>query len=796
MARVLVLSSANQHFPPGFDDAIRQAGHCVDREEVLESFLANQARTEPFLALFEIGNAADIERALMAHEWIETVQPLASSRSLLVLASRNIELGERRRRFGGAEIITLPQPARNFLFKVELQLKLVASEQAKAPEGFAILAGDRAASRGERVLVLRGPRPEKGTWQANGDTPRGSVRWRWIKSTKPASALSGEAGAAAELSWEVESKEEPLYDEKRKAWIVRDEAADLRCFNKGQEFLPAHAPAPAQTELRKPEAEERPKPASRAALRPEAEAEDMPKGRTERVSASSAPAERRVSAADPRPEHEETLQESEPKGSTPPASLSPKTGPAAETAAESRVDGAPVPSSSWNVIQSKGETEAHAYGIGKQGGAHAPSAYGTKTGAAARTEPRAPGERANAPQEEKSRASDPEGSTASKESLFQDRRSGGGRAVTSMLDSGPAPKHTPREETEKTNLQMEPQRELRDRRANPETGPKEKATSAERGREIDSAVPETEALAAPDRRAETRQEREQNSAPERQARDTAQPKETDSRPAKEQVEERATGAPVERPAKQEIPPRPGGLSKEIVDLAKRAPAATLPAPLAAAREETTVQGKSQPPADDSRRIESHWNPAKAAEWKVRTGGSTPEDEERRISDSAQVVPAEAESALATRLTLTMTLAELGDDNSSWHPVDRYRIYLSAKHRYYGARGVEDFFPLWVYDGELAPEFLASGGGWKFYDRLPDVFYSLAALPIPVAAYLRKLSGLAPEEIQTTQAEAMAREILAARTAGEPAPAPPAKLREEERGLWGQVWAILKNLLGG
>gem|GEM_PF-7104479 len=110
-----------------------------------------------------------------------------------------------------------------------------------------------------------------------------------------------------------------------------------------------------------------------------------------------------------------------------------------------------------------------------------------------------------------------------------------------------------------------------------------------------------------------------------------------------------------------------------------------------------------------------------------TFGRTEEDPSRRF--------------LQNRLFMLMTLAELGDKQSSWHPVGTYRIYLSAQHRYYGLPHPAEVLPLWIYEGELAPEFIDEKKCWKFYDRLPASVYSLDSLPLEVLDYIYKMAGL-------------------------------------------------------
>ncbi len=98
----------------------------------------------------------------------------------------------------------------------------------------------------------------------------------------------------------------------------------------------------------------------------------------------------------------------------------------------------------------------------------------------------------------------------------------------------------------------------------------------------------------------------------------------------------------------------------------------------------------------------------------------------------------------------LTLAQLNDKNSTWHPVDQFRVYFSAQHRYYGIKDVRDIFPLWIYSGELAPEYLEVEKAWKFYDRGPQRFLLNDPLPIAVARFIQKMAGIPEDQLAEVQ----------------------------------------------
>ncbi|HEY8279499.1 MAG TPA: hypothetical protein VIH99_07750, partial [Bdellovibrionota bacterium] len=178
--KVLLLRSTSLHFPLDIEPELAKAGYQVIELNGLDEFISSGARSQPFLAVIEIGARTDVERAMIVYDWSEHVQPQAPGRYLLLMASKNLQLGERARNLGAVEVAVLPMPMRNLLFKLELQQRIVkgipaAGSAARAPEGFSAQVEENAQEH-KRVLVIRGPGAKEGQWKESGDTPSGKIR--------------------------------------------------------------------------------------------------------------------------------------------------------------------------------------------------------------------------------------------------------------------------------------------------------------------------------------------------------------------------------------------------------------------------------------------------------------------------------------------------------------------------------------------------------------------------------------------------------------------------------------------
>ena len=281
---MLLLRSTSRNFPLDLVPELERAGHRLHAVESLEDFIASPLRAQPFLAVLEIGHLADLDRALIVFDWTEQMQPLAPARYLLLLSSKNITLGEKAMRFGSAEVATLPQPARNILFKLELQSRLLASQTAekKPARGFSAQLEEGAGKR--RILVARGQDEKAGSWRMGESTPQGRIRWRWIRN--PERETPGEK---EEFHWLAEAQQEPRFDKKLDAWVIEGDTPNLLCFRGEAQLFSAVPPIPEEAKPGTPAT-----PAGRSA------AEAKPAAKEEKANAPTRPAQ----AAPPKPERE------------------------------------------------------------------------------------------------------------------------------------------------------------------------------------------------------------------------------------------------------------------------------------------------------------------------------------------------------------------------------------------------------------------------------------------------------------------------------------------------------------
>jgi hypothetical protein len=790
---LLLLNSLSPHFSANFDSAIRQAGHNLERVESLDAFLASPLRTKPFLALFEIGGAEDIERALIAFDWIESVQPLAPVRVILILASKNIDLGERRRRFGNAELTILPMPAKNFLFKLELQQRLVKSDPIKNPEGFAAHF-EEEKEKGKRVLVLKGPSPAQGHWQSHGFSPKGTVRWRWVgqETKKPHDA------GKVELAWEAESKAAPIYDEKKNSWVMNEEDADILCLRKGQEFYSAKKNAVTKAATATAEETEKSLLAKEVEAKKAVEiAKSLGIGRVDESGVQVA----REKQAAAREKANSELQKAKVVVAT----------------NKSTEDAAP-----FSALKHQRE-------LGTPGGQEKNSTtagWNTHQG----------GQNIGAPNTGTSNSSE---NIPKTENLDSKENTKITSTAPVMSADAQARERNLLAAKEKLKLEQAAAKEMEERKISGKSAPAHRNNSEAVGSfsgktpELDSIV--SASLEAVSREApksslsetnrisgdaqnrlggtigksfvfaeeiNSEEKSEKNKAPSKPKKQTKEEEEGEAAAAKAkkiiiEQEELPPKAALPReenaaPATKTKAPLQSTLSEELKKLAR----AIRPTSEENSTEQKNSNENSASPAnDDTTRIESHWQEKNEPVWSVRDGQKDLSQEERHFGAPKKSDDIRAGDALlASRHFVILSLSELRDQNSSWHPVENYRIYLSANHRYYGVKHPGEIFPLWVYNGELAPEFLEGGRGWKFYDRGPELFYSLDSLPTTVANYVRKMAGLpeAGSEAAGLERLHLSHAQAQAQMAGDSS-VPEEKINDS---VWKKIWDILRNLIGG
>jgi hypothetical protein len=735
---ILILSSSSRHFPLDIQAPLREAGLESNRLQSLNEFIASPLRREPFLAILEVGSTEDIDRALVAFEWAETVQPLAPARYLLLVGSKHISLREKGSRFRGVEIAQLPLPVKNLLFKVELQLKVLIGESKKTVEkkidGFA--AEFREVER-TRVMVIRGLGPREGGWKNSGEAPQGRIRWRWIDDP-PKKGRPEES-----FSWTAESKTAPVFNPEIDAWEVEDAQADLQCHRDGKEFFSAQkagagkveaetaaasSPVPESVLERAPETsgEAEAKPASISIAGPapageannlvtavEAVAEESPGSSAPRAEPKAGRAAVSFSREQPagvsaiRPETPEDRPVAAPKAPGPAAASPPKTA-APLAAGKSPLASSDSPASGANTVAREAQTpRTNSTSSSERGEAqlnpgvhagHEEKSSGSKAApsvvaaaAEKRTEPFAPGSA------EKTKASP--------------------SSLVNPAPTGPSPFAAPKSAPISSPAPAERQGPAPPIASKPSPSTKGTPPAALNP----DHTPGSEAVAP---------------------REESFPKASASLPAA-RAPERESSSPA--PARNATGSSEAALSPSEHRHSRRV-------------RTDVIETSQERPAEPARDVTSEF-PEKAREITgkivipIGPAGSDPQNLVRSSGEQISSEPKVASSTLRqadegqplkTRLFLTLSLEELQDQNSSWIPVEGYRIYLSARHRYYGLRELTDIFPLWIYEGELAPEFLDRQKAWKFYDRLPGSFGSADTLPGPVARYLVEMIGAKAE----------------------------------------------------
>jgi hypothetical protein len=762
-ANVLILRSSRGNFPEDISDMLSKAGISAISVDGLDAFISCPARREPFLLIIEIGSKFDLDRALLAHEWAETVQPFAPSHYLLLQGDRQMKMEEAHRRFSATDLVPLPFTPKSLRFKVDLHLKLLAGKkQARIPaQGFTANV-EHVTRLAKRVLVLRGQSPSDGKWIEDGSLPEGAIRWRWVRLASP----RPKEEEAKDLRWEVDSAKEPEYVTEAKGWLLESVNDNLRCL-RGDELIfsyqkrlepegggladreEAFAPVPGGDEA--PEVVggfERINIAPGQAFQGE---EIGPKGAGKEE--NHPPGNRETPpgvvpgplVAEPGPGENTRFLESLglPSAKKKHQPLGKAAGPeksGGEEIAEPRSENSKFISALGlpPVRKGKGEKEGLPEGAGRR-----------------KNEPRQEAGRASSAQEERFSA----GKTAGGKVKRRIPDSRPGEAKPAGAARPPATDQLPEsraeeDEEEDSGGRSEPVSSFENAAKRPAQGPapwnlegqdqEDMGAKPPSGIDYRDSVSEgrlgeggaEEILMLDDSPGPSGLTVEKSQAPGRE--ENVPPKVFESsgshgkRPSGEgDLPKSASfgGGQSTAAFEQDSTPQAGGAAfssgagkeergKKDAKVAQKAPA----------NEFTANDSTSKIAAKDS----------EATKEKGEKPGAKPEkpNADEKIQDRL------------TRVSYNFTLAQLSDRDSSWHFAEKYRVYLSAVHGYGGLRDPREALPIWVYLGELDPEFLERDKAWRFYDRQPELFRTLVALPDEVAVFLYKLAKIrVPPELE-------------------------------------------------
>ncbi|MGE3262886.1 MAG: hypothetical protein AB7K68_13980 [Bacteriovoracia bacterium] len=789
---ILFLTSTSLHFPLDLQEVLVNEGHEAKRIDSIDDFLSSPDRHRPYLAVLEVGSTDDLDRAQLAYEWCEIVQPIAECRVLLLIASKNIVLGERAARFGGAEIAHLPLPLKNLLFKIDLQKRLLFSDQGNTARakrhsaGFSASFEERPPNM-ERVLLVRGPGPKSGHWQEAADSPQGKIRWRWVATPKSEAEQELESLG---IAWVAESRSKPVFEESNQAWAIEDPAAELLGFKKNKQVYSAQAAFTAQEKLKAQSQDPAATGKAIAEEKASATKEQLVSEQAEGNPDSSVPAANIPGRAlrDPSPEESAPAQRNEelPDPAKPrpdrlkPSSSAEKPRPATPLRAsvpppEMKIGKlTPDPERQWNVHTPEKTRDFSA--AAKKGPSPAMPEEKILTGAEARSQETRPTEEPAPAKEEipQFHSQDEEDSSTGYSISVP---SSGINAATENVAT-PSEEFFPNPQEESSMVPTDPG--IDKNKVKQEESPGA-ATSAQQGGGRFASGNDPEAAKKARARTEGQApERAKQPTPEKELGPKMQPanllpeKPSGSRPEKQPA------SPVHRLEKKASP------SEEILRSAS-----------SGTNEETSAaagQSAHSPAPEDDTRIHNEKRMEPVSTRITVEGETSRSGEEIRIralveqerNAARAKKSAEVEDFLKYRHFVTMSLEELNDRDSSWHPADKYRVYISAHHRYYRVKDPKAFLPLWVYEGELAPEFLEEKRAWKFYDRYPEIYATLDTLPPVVLESIYRAAGiLPPAEGTGTPAPAAPAAIPVI------APEPP-KSETPEESSWG-VLRFLKKI---
>lgn len=690
---LFLLQSSNRNFPSDTQKALQDLGCSLVLFRSLSEIMETPLRKSPFVCVLEVGGAEELDRAYLAQEWCETIQPFSRAKFIYLLASKHILVDESKTR--GAEIVHLPVVPRNLLFKIELQHRLLEKEPEKKLNALGF-RGERIQPEGEKKRVFSFTGPRKGKWESAGLSPSGKVRWRWI-SSEPM-----DVSKTFGLSWISRSDAPPKLEEASGQWQIEGEDGDVLCQKNGTDLI----------SLREQLVRGKALPEEAAEVRKSGELLEEAGEQKKSASASSEESRQQISgkeAAEPTvdvvksttmsPEEElqwknrqgQHFERSQPvRESKSEREEEARQGKRREVDAVERISPQEKGAISEEEIQVKKKvtTDTLSTLTHSKGGEEFSLAKQTA----------GPGE------EEKNTQKNLEQSTA-----------------FSSLGAALSPPEKKEEALASTGRLEDPA--ARGERAKPQERAGEKKSRPEQARAEQSERPDREAPEAHSReereradlekglRERSERERQQERAAREQSSRAPSEKAEPPPPKERNVQEKESVSPA--PAKQQPS------TKEALDLPKEGePTQRSGGGVSKNASVILVEGKT------------------SQENKERERFSRAEEEKKVSSFSQSKQGEKFFDPLSQRAFFIVSLAELNDQNSVWYPVDGYRIYLSAEARYKDFSKI-DFFPLWIYQGELAPEFLEQEKAWKFYDRPPEVRADAQNLPEEILRFLQQ-----------------------------------------------------------
>ena len=744
---VSLLSSTSAKFPGFADRTLASNGYTVTRYATLDEILNSPELSRPGLVLLEVGDEPDIQQA---HIFLKTQERAMAHGRLKVVIFTNIKHQDVRARFKNipiADYILHPLPDRTFLFKLDLQAKIltkVLEAEMKRPDPNFDLHSARQR-RGKYNLKVIGPSPTRGKWQLINNAPQGKVRWRWIRNPAPSPAeLENEL---KKRDWQYEGTEPPRWDEKEQLWNLESDEPVLEKIENGNKTFSSNTAAWLDEDI--------------FTIKQNVEIE-INANRDGALFSQEEPLKRQNLSLKQEPKKEEystKLDQAKPSDALSitlePISIKDRASDISgknEAIPNSTSEQNNIGNSSIMDLRSKGTTEK------------------SKVDAQ------------DSAQDNAKKSVEPPliDLNSFRESSWQAKKSSKVSGVVDVNEQDQAAvlrdrfknkvdtiaSATPHVESkEKTNFQIE-QKEMQDRRT------KEKFDSPEavhhdlkpdyiKSKKSDDKTSTTniDSPTAVKNEKSTYQHNEsawsdnrskdtgelakkindrQNEPLELRAKSSKNTPEQKvvegSVPAADSQDDSTNLSPTLQPKANETNAKPDASSLAANLKLKKVDASS------EVTEKITHQNKEYNEEAHARSItpDKH-NPEETL--RERRGDLAPEGE-TRVAGASNLNTNQEEKNLyhvvKERVHYLKTLAELGDDNSTWERAEIYRVYLGGKGKYYGLNTIEDALPIWVYVGETAPEYIESIKSWKFFDNIPVKYDHVADLPTPVLELLMEL----------------------------------------------------------
>lgn len=693
--KLYLFSTKNRNFPQDTVKVLEQGEIAHLRFDSLQEMMESPEIEGNGLYLMEIGSQEDFARAQVAAEWVSVLRP--QSRFIFLLASKNLKIPEGLGPM--IDSLSLPLPPKSFFFKLQLAHQLLHQPVPKAASDKKPLPLFRIAKKTPKEFWIDGPSggPKAGRWQSMEEGKSSKVRWRWIPSDPFDRSLT------FGLSWVTEAPQPPEWNDQQGQWkISLEEGVSLKAW-RGEEELCALECEPSE-------------PGSAQKI-----VKNIEEGSSEDQSAdpnnNSSFQNRDVAAEIRQGSSTENKSESDTPQKKESARKIQEVQPSSTSSSSKSPEGESVFSEKKNSQKVENRSVADVINVSPLDRTIGTVINDENSGLETRQN-----RQKNELKDKEILLKDHTVASFLNRTLSQDKSSAINAAHRDQIQKEEA--KIPEKETAEAQLNEEKEKKVSEEKFGHLAREGRKSGSTEAPSQLEGLaknLKEAVKEASTSERARQELQREKGPASKPMALSAAvQLTNTSSIKATTTEEEAARGAKKEADESLSTPSREkGSLVAEEASAEKEKKESTA--------ETNSIKNnptKTNDPVDNqkldfkfaypkngnlqedglseqSARITSF---DKVSEVSIRVGG-------------ADRIVAQYYDPIKKRPYFLFSLAELGDRDSIWYPLTVTRVYLSADARYKDSTKLQ-LFPLWIYTGILAPEFLEELKLWKFYDSPP------------------------------------------------------------------------------